>query len=429
MKRPIEPSAAATQWHALPENEVRERLAVDPHSGLTEEEAAKRLAIHGPNLVTARSGRPAWLRFLLQFNQPLVYILLVASGITLVLGEYVDSAVIFAVVFINAVIGYLQESKAEKAIEALGKMVVTAATVRRSGHKSRIPSAGLVPGDVVLLQSGDKVPADLRLLQVNSLQTDESALTGESLPVSKDASLLDADTVLGDRGNLAFAGSLVTFGQAEGIVCETGDRTEAGRIARLMAETIEISTPLTKKIAAFSKLLLWAIIALAIAGFFVGVLRGESPVEMFMAAVALAVGAIPEGLPAALTIVLAIGVSRMARRSAIIRKLPAVETLGSTTVICSDKTGTLTENQMTVQKVFAGGEEYVLTGGGYDTRGDLLRDGGKIDPRMHPALLECLRAGVLCNDSELVIEEGRPHMQGDPTEAALLVAEIGRAHV
>jgi len=279
-----------------------------------------------------------------------------------------------------------------------------------------------VPGDIVLLQSGDLVPAELRLTEVNSLQVNESALTGESVSVLKETGTLEEDMVLGDRRNLAFAGTMVTYGQAEGVVFAIGDETETGRIARLLADTVELSTPLTKKIAAFSQLLLWVIVGLAAVGFAVGVARGETAVDMFMAAVALAVGAIPEGLPAAVTIVLAIGVSRMAKRRAIIRKLPAVETLGSTTVICSDKTGTLTENQMTVQRVFAGGEIFILSGGGYDTRGEIRQEDKTIDPTAFPALLECLRAGVLCNDSELILEDGRPHMQGDPTEAALLVA-------
>ncbi len=411
-----------TTWHDQSLDQLAARLQTNFQSGLDPQEVMDRQAQYGPNTLSAKGGTPAWKRFLLQFHQPLVYILLAAVLITGILQEWVDSGVIFGVVFINALIGFFQESKAEKAIEALGKMVVTAASVRRAGHHSQIPSAELVPGDIVRLQSGDRVPADLRLVQVNSLQTNESALTGESLPVLKVVDALPTDTLLADRRNFVFAGTFVTFGQAEGVVCATGDRTETGRIARLMADTIELSTPLTRKIAGFSKLLLWVIVGLALAGFGIGVARGETPVEMFMAAVALAVGAIPEGLPAAVTIVLAIGVSRMAKRRAIIRKLPAVETLGSTTVICSDKTGTLTENQMTVQKVYVGGESFAFTGGGYDTRGEILRDGRQTDPTAHPALMECLRAGVLCNDSELVIEAGRPQMQGDPTEAALLVA-------
>ena len=322
-----------------------------------------------------RRGTPAWLKFLQQFNQPLVYILLLAVGVTVCLGEWVDASVIFGVVFINAIVGFLQEAKAEKAIEALAKMVATETTVRRAGRKLRVHSEELVPGDVVLLQSGDKVPADLRLLHVRNLHADESALTGESLPVAKHSDPLPLDTILAERKNLAFAGTLITSGQAEGVVWAIGDQTETGRIGQLIASAVELSTPLTRKIAQFSNRVLWVILALAAATFALGVARGEKPVEMFMAAVALAVGAIPEGLPAAVTIVLAIGVSRMAKRQAIIRKLPAVETLGSTTVICSDKTGTLTENQMTVQEVFAGGKLYTVTGTGYEPKGDLRLDG------------------------------------------------------
>lgn len=418
----LTPSRPDQHWHHLELSEVLRRLECEPGRGLAAAEVVRRQEKFGPNSVSAKGGVPAWKRFLLQFHQPLVYLLLGAVVITAVLQEWVDSSVIFGVVMINAIIGFLQESKAEKAIEALSRMVVTAATVRREGRKQRIPSVELVPGDIVLLQSGDLVPADLRLIEVNSLQINESALTGESVSVFKEASTLEKDMVLADRRNLAFAGTMVTYGQAVGVVFEIGDGTETGRIAQLLADTVELSTPLTRKIAAFSKLLLWVVVGLAIAGFTAGVLRGESAVDMFMAAVALAVGAIPEGLPAAVTIVLAVGVSRMAKRRAIIRKLPAVETLGSTTVICSDKTGTLTENQMTVQRIFAGGEIFTLSGGGYDPRGEIKQSDAAVDPARFPALLECLRAGVLCNDSELVIEDGRPDMQGDPTEAALLVA-------
>lgn len=416
------PVPSETSWHALEARAAASALATNQQTGLSPNEVLRRQEKHGPNLVTAKGGTPPWLRFLLQFNQPLVYILIAAGVITGFLGEWVDSSVIFGVVVINAIIGFIQEAKAEKAIEALSRMVVTAATVRREGKKRRIPSAELAPGDVVLLQSGDLIPADLRLVEVNSLQVNESALTGESVPVLKDSAAISADAVLADRRNLAFAGTHVTSGQAEGLVIEIGNGTETGRIAGLLASTVELSTPLTRKIASFSRLLLWLILGLATLGFVVGVVRGEKAVDMFMAAVALAVGAIPEGLPAAVTIVLAIGVSRMAKRRAIIRKLPAVETLGGTTVICSDKTGTLTENQMTVQRLFTGGEEFQFTGSGYDTAGGILSHGVAIDPDKHPALLECLRAGVLCNESELIIEEGRADMQGDPTEAALLVA-------
>jgi len=409
-------------WHQLETTEVVQLLQSNCQHGLDPAEVARRQKDYGPNLVSARGGTPGWLRFLRQFHQPLVYLLLGASIVTALLHEWVDSGVIFGVVWVNALIGFIQEAKAEKAVEALGSMVVTEATVRRDGRRQRVPSAQLVPGDVVLLQSGDRVPADLRLFQVKGLQVDESPLTGESLPVYKHADPLDYDVALADRRNQAFAGTAVTSGSAEGLVWATGDRTEPGRIAWLIAEAVELSTPLTRKIAAFSKLLLWIILSLSLLAFAVGLLRGEPPIDIFMAAVALAVGAIPEGMPAAVTIVLAIGVGRMAKRRAIIRKLPAVETLGSTTVICSDKTGTLTENRMTVQQVLAGGREYELTGSGYDRTGDILWNGAKIDPSGHPALEECLRAGVLCNDSQIVNEEGRLLVLGDPTEAAMLVA-------
>ncbi|MDD5678202.1 MAG: cation-transporting P-type ATPase [Kiritimatiellae bacterium] len=409
-------------WHQLQIKEVVQFLGVDLAAGLSAAEVHRRQKDFGMNRVTARRATPAWMKFLQQFNQPLVYILLLAVAVTAFLREWVDSSVIFGVVIVNAIIGFLQESKAEKAIDALAKMVATETTVRRAGRKQRIHSEQLVPGDVVLLHSGDRVPADLRLFHLRNLHVDESALTGESLPVAKHLDPLALDTILAERKNLAYAGTLVTGGQAEGVVWGIGDQTETGRISHLISSVVELSTPLTKKIAHFSKLALWVILALAAATFAVGIARGENPTEMFMAAVALAVGAIPEGLPAAVTIVLAIGVSRMAKRRAIIRKLPAVETLGSTTVICSDKTGTLTENQMTVQEIYAGGKVYLVTGVGYESKGDLRLDGAVVKVTEHPALTECFRAGVLCNDSQLLREEGRLKVQGDPTEAALIVA-------
>ncbi|HXJ60613.1 MAG TPA: cation-transporting P-type ATPase [Verrucomicrobiae bacterium] len=416
-------SLPSNHWHQLESEEVVRLLDVDLRAGLSEAEAKRRLEKFGYNIVRPRRGTPAWRTLFQQFNQPLVYILLVAAGVTAFLGEWVDSSVILGVVLVNAMVGFLQEAKAEKAIEALSRMVVTEAAVRRDGHQQRVHSEALVPGDVVLLKSGDRVPADLRLFQARGLQTDESALTGESVPVHKHTNPLALDTILADRRNLAFAGTLVTGGQGEGVVWATGDKTETGRIAWLIAEAVDLQTPLTRKIAQFSRLLLWVILGLAAAAFAIGVARGEKVVEMFMAAVALAVGAIPEGLPAAATIVLAIGVARMAKRRAIIRRLPAVETLGSTTVICSDKTGTLTENQMTVQEIFAGGKRYAVTGTGYESVGEVRFDGTPVKLPEHPALAECLRAGLLCNDSHLIRDEhGRLKVQGDPTETALLVA-------
>ena len=417
-------------WHAITAEEAAHTLGVTVATGLSKAEVKRRQAESGPNKVSARRGTPAWLKFLQQFHQPLVYVMLVAVGVTSFLGEWVDAGVIGAIVVVNAIVGFLQETKAETAIEALAKMVVTEATVRREGKKERVPSESLVPGEVVLLQSGDRVPAEMRLIEIRSLQVDESALTGESLPVAKQLDVLPEGTELADRTNLAFAGTFITSGQAEGVVCLIGDQTETGRIAGLIAGAVEMSTPLTKQIARFSQMVLWVILGLAALTFAVGVMRGEKPANMFMAAVALAVGAIPEGLPAAVTIVLAIGVSRMARRQAIIRKLPAVETLGSTTVICSDKTGTLTENQMTVREVFAGGRLFTVTGSGYEPKGELLLDGTAVKPEEHAALAECLRAGLLCNDSQIVLKEGRHAVQGDPTEAALIVAaeKMGLKH-
>lgn len=409
-------------WHQLHGDEVLRLLEVDPMVGLSADEVARRQQKFGLNRLSARAGPPKWVCFIRQINQPLVYLLLFAAGVTAFLGEWVDSGVIFCVVVINAIVSFVQESKATTAIEALSRMIKTVVTVRRGEQPVKIPAAELVPGDVVLLEPGDRVGADLRLLRVRNLHLDESALTGESVPVVKHPDPLALETLLADRKNLAFAGTLVTSGHGEGVVWATGDRTETGRIAWLVAEAVELATPLTRKIAALSRLLLWVILAFAGATFALGLVRGEPAVDTFMAAVALAVGAVPEGLPAAVTIVLAIGVSRMARRGAVIRKLPAVETLGSTTVICSDKTGTLTQNVMTVREIFAGGDFFDVTSGGLESRVGQRQGSATIRLEQWPALTESLRAGVLCNDARLVRSEGRVQTHGDPTELALLVA-------
>jgi cation-transporting P-type ATPase F len=411
-------------WHHLPADEVIDLLESDQEKGLDLFEVEHRQKRFGPNVITGKKGKGPLLRFLLQFHQPLIYILIVAGTVTAFLQEWVDAGVIFGVVLVNAFIGFIQEAKAVKAIEALARTMTTEATVMRAGGKQRISSAEVVPGDIVLLQSGDKVPADMRLFQTRDLQVDESALTGESVPVDKKPDVLDHATGLADRQNMAYASSLVTYGQGVGIVVAIGDKTEVGRISRLIATTEQLETPLTRKIARFSHILLYAILALAAVTFVAGLIRGQSVFDMFMAAVALAVGAIPEGLPAAMTITLAIGVARMARRRAIIRKLTAVETLGSTTVICSDKTGTLTENQMTVQDILAGGERFEATGAGYTPSGRILKQGIAVDASGSPALMECLKAGLLCNDSLLLEKEGRWAVQGDPTEGALLVSAV-----
>jgi Ca2+-transporting ATPase len=409
-------------WHHLPPETLMAALQIDIQQGLSDSEAEKRLKEHGLNRLTPQRGKSALRLLFEQVNQPLVYILLIAAGVTGFLEEWVDSSVIFGVVLVNTIIGFIQEANALKAIDALSRVLTVSSTVLRNGQRRTIPAIELTVGDVVLLQSGDKVPADLRLLQIRELQIDESALTGESVPVEKQLAILSENTLLADRHNMAYSSTLVTYGSGLGVVIEVGDHTEIGLINSLLSQTIELETPLTQKISQFSKFLLWVIITLAVFTFAVGVWRGQPLLDMFMSAVALAVAAIPEGLPAALTITLAIGVSRMAKRNAIIRKLPAVETLGSTTVICSDKTGTLTQNQMTVQTVFAGNELFEMTGSGYTPDGEICLNGNVILHQNYPALMECLKAGLLCNDARLCADVDHWRIEGDPTEGALLVA-------
>lgn len=408
-------------WHSLDPEQVLEQTGSSLLQGLSSSEVAARQSRYGPNIIPKKKQKTPLELFLQQFNQPLVIILLVATVVTLVLQEWVDAGVIFGVVLVNAIIGFIQESKALKAIEALSKAVASEATVIRDGEKQRIPSAELTIGDLVVLQSGDKVPADLRLVQIRELQLDESALTGESVPVVKQVEALAADTVLADRTNMAYSSTLVTYGTGLGVVVAIGSATEIGKINQMIAEADVLETPLTQSIARFSKVLLYVILGLAAITFLLGLLRGEKWDDMFMAAVALAVGAIPEGLPAAVTITLAIGVAKMAQRNAIIRKLPAVETLGSASVICSDKTGTLTQNQMTVQKLYAGGQMIDVTGVGYEPQGEFLVSGQAIDIATHSALQETLQCGLLCNDANLVRTAQLWKIEGDPTEGALVV--------
>jgi magnesium-transporting ATPase (P-type) len=416
-------------YHALSDHEVIESFASSAETGLTPETVARRYEQYGWNELRFKPGKPAWLRFLLQFHQPLLYILLLAGMVKAFLGSWTNAAVIWGVTLINATIGYVQEAKAEGAIASLAQAVTTETTVLREGQPLRIPSRDLVPGDLVLLTSGDKVPADLRLLRVRNLQVDESALTGESVPVEKSTQVLPEDTPLAERHNMAYAGSFVTFGQGQGIVIATANATEVGKISQSMEHRVSLSTPLTRKFEKFSHTLLYVVLTLATFTFVVGLGQGGAWVDMFEAAVALAVSAIPEGLPAVVTITLAIGVNRMAKRNAIIRKLPAVEALGSATVICSDKTGTLTENQMTVQSIYAGGEHYRITGGGYSPKGEIRRidNGHDIDletAERSPVLVDCLTAGILCNDSHLKQTGTVWSVVGDPTEGALItVAE------
>lgn len=411
-------------WHHLPADEVIDLFDTNVQNGLDLFEIKHRQERYGRNELTPKKGKSPVIKFLLQFNNPLVIILLVASLVTAVLKDPTDAIVIFGVVLINAIVGFIQESRAEQAITALAKTMTTESIVTRSGETVRIPAVDLVPGDIVQLQSGSRVPADLRLVASRDLQVTEAALTGESLPVEKDAALLvNHDAVLAERQNMAYASTLVTYGTATGVVIATGDNSEIGRISQLISSAVELATPLTRKISQFSRVLLIAILTLSAVTFGVGVLRGQSVVDTLMAAIALAVGAIPEGLPAALTVTLAIGVSRMARRRAIIRNLPAVETLGSTTVICSDKTGTLTQNQMTVQEIVTLNGVYTVSGVGYKPEGMIeSKDSSGSNYKLDSAFIETVKAGLLCNDSQLIEKDGVWSVNGDPTEGALLVA-------
>jgi magnesium-transporting ATPase (P-type) len=389
--------------------------------GLTAEEAAERLRRHGPNRLPPPKARSAAARFLAQFDNLLIAVLLVAGAITLGLRHWVDSGVIFGVVLINALIGQLQEGKAEKALEAIRRMLSPQATVLRDRRRQAIDAEGVVPGDVVLLEPGDRVPADVRLLETRNLQVQEALLTGESLPVEKGEAPVDPAAPLGDRCSMAYAGTLVTRGSGWGVVVATALESELGGISSMLRSVEKLETPLLKQIRQFSRWLTAAILALAAATFLVGVLVHHFALpDMFLGAVGLAVAAIPEGLPAVITITLAIGVQRMARRSAIVRRLPAVETLGSVTVICSDKTGTLTRNEMTVRRVALRGGVVEVQGVGYGPEGTLRREGRELPPEALPELVEAARGGALCSDSELQLRDGEWSVSGDPMEGALL---------
>jgi Ca2+-transporting ATPase len=410
------------KWHSLTVEEVLECTQTSIKQGLTMEEVERRQKLYGKNVILQKQKIHPLKLFFYQFHQPLVYILIAAGVITLVFKDVIDAAVIFGVTLINAIIGFFQELKALTAIESLAKAIPREATVLRLGLRQRIPAEELTIGDIVILESGDKIAADIRLLGVRDLQIDESALTGESIPVMKTIDALAEDTVLADRINMAYSSTLVTYGAGVGVVTEIGNQTQIGKINQLIASADLLATPLTQSIDKFSSLLLYVILGFASFTFAVGYLQGHPLLDNFMASVALAVGAIPEGLPAALTITLSIGVSKMAKRNAIIRKIPAVETLGSASVICSDKTGTLTQNQMTVQWIYAGEEYLEVTGAGYEFKGRIQKGESSVDISQNLALKECLICGLLCNNSNLNFENKRPIVEGDPTEAALIVS-------
>jgi magnesium-transporting ATPase (P-type) len=412
-------------WHATELDVLFERFQSD-ESGLTSEQAKTYYERYGANRLPEPEPVPAWKRFLYQFHNLLIYVLIVAGLVTGLLQHWLDATVIFAVVVINALIGYLQEGKAENALNAIRQMLSPHAIVLRDNVQLTLDAEQLVVGDVVLLQSGDRVPADLRLFKVKGLQLQESALTGESMAVEKAVQTLMQDAPLGDRTNMAYSGTLVTHGQGRGVVVATGVNTEIGRIGSLVAEVKSTTTPLLRQMDQFGRWLTYGILALALITFLFGILfQGYHASEMFLASVSLAVAAIPEGLPAIMTITLAIGVQRMAQRNAIIRKLPAVETLGSVMVICSDKTGTLTRNEMAVRTIVTCQHSFSVSGDGYDPHGTLDLNGQAIQLEDQPQLGEVVRAGVLCNDASLQqLDNSDWRVSGDPMEGALLVVGV-----
>ncbi len=411
-------------WHAESVETVFENLKTMA-DGLPEEEASNRLSEYGPNLLPEPKTRSPLIRFFYQFHNVLIYVLMAASAVTAMLGHWVDTGVIIGVVLVNSIIGFIQEGKAENALKAIRQMLSPNALVLRDGRQVTIPAESLVPGDVVLLQSGDKVPADLRLFRVKELQIQEAILTGESVPVEKITAPAARESVLGDRLCLAYSGTLVTHGQGAGVVIATGAQTEIGRISTLVSEVESVTTPLLRQMAQFGRWLTAAILGVAMITFAFGSLvRDYAVTKMFLATVSLMVAAIPEGLPAIMTITLAIGVQRMARRSAIIRRLPAVETLGAVTVICSDKTGTLTRNEMTVRMIATSGSLFEFGGTGYDPHGAISQLNREPVQKARSLLLDTVRAAVLCNDASLEQKNGEWLVHGDPMEGALLVTGL-----
>jgi Ca2+-transporting ATPase len=410
-------------WYQLEVRQVFEKLETS-EEGLSVREAGERLEKYGLNKL-AEEERISRLKILLhQFTSPLIYILLIAAVVTLLLKEFIDTGVILAVVLLNALIGFLQEFKAEESVRSLKQLLVSKARVVRDGREKDIPGTELVPGDMVLLASGARVPADLRLIHTNELRIDEAMLTGESLPVEKHTAPLPQDNLMAaDQTNMAFMGTSVINGRAKGVVFATASATMLGAIAGEVRDIGLVRAPIQDKIDRFAKLI--GLIVMVASGvlFAVGLFLGESVKEMFMVAVAAAVATIPEGLPIVVTIAMAAGVARMAKNNAIIRKLPAVETLGSTTVICSDKTGTLTRNEMTVTRLFDGECSYGVSGIGYEPSGEIIPDGEDSLAGNGP-LAKLLRIGLLCNESDLFEEEGRFKIDGDPTEGALIVSAL-----
>ncbi len=407
-------------WHRLPYSQVLEILNTSSN-GLSSNEAAIRLKKTGPNILMRQGGESAIKIFLRQFFNPLIYILLASTVLAFSLGKVTDGIVVFTVIMVNAIIGFIQEYQAGKTIEGLLKLVPENATVMRDGKKKNSAAAEIVPGDYILLQAGDKVSADMRLTFVKNMQCNESILTGESLPVEKYTEATNADAGIADRKCMVFSGTLVTSGTAEGVVVATGSETEIGKISKLLQNTTSVKSPLTKSLEKIAKGITYSILLVGILVTLIGIFRGHTIIDAVFSAITLAVAAIPEGLPAIITIASAIGVMRMAKRQAIIRHLSAVETLGSTTVICSDKTGTLTLNEMTVRELWNGKQKFKVSGAGINPDGKIINlDTDQV--ATGEEIEELIRAAALCNDSTLQYKEGHWTAVGDPTEVALIAA-------
>ena len=418
-----------TQWHSLNIDETLRYLATPIDTGLSTEEAKHRLEKYGENKLEEAPPTSFWQLLWEQFNNFVVVLLIVAALLSALLGDWVEAAAIMAIVVLNAILGIVQEKRAEQALNALRKLAAPEANVLRNGHRISLPASELVPGDIVFLEAGNYIPADVRLLEAVNLKIDESALTGESVPVQKIADIrLSQDIPLGDRKNTAFMGTIVTYGRGKGVVVNTGMQTQIGLIAEMLQSVEQEQTPLQKRLDELGKVLGWAALAVCAIVFFVGWLRGTNPLEMFLIAVSLAIAAVPEGLPAVVTISLALGMREMIKHNALIRRLSSVETLGSATVICSDKTGTLTQNEMTVTKIAVNGDIISITGSGYSPNGQFLVKNKPVNlAKDYPAILTALWVGALNNDASLEISgttEGETtyHMVGDPTEGALIVA-------
>ncbi|MFC4557055.1 calcium-translocating P-type ATPase, SERCA-type [Virgibacillus kekensis] len=410
------------KWYQSDVDIVEQKLQVTTKRGLSEKQVEKRRKQFGPNTLESEKKTSKWLIFLKQFQDFMVLVLLAATLIAGLLGEYVDAIAIMVIVLVNGFLGFFQEQKAENSLAKLKEMSAPVANVMRDGRWEKVPSSEVVVGDVVRVKSGDRIPADIRITKSNGLETEESALTGESLPVAKHASAITRDALdPQDQVNMGFMGTLATRGSGVGIVVATGMDTVMGQIASLMVNTKKTTTPLEHKLAELGKILIVIALLLTALVVVVGVYQGHPIYNMFLAGVSLAVAAIPEGLPAIVTVALSLGVQRMIRKKALVRKLSAVETLGCASVICSDKTGTMTENQMTVKEVFINGKNLYVTGDGYDVQGNYFLNDKKLDPD-YPNLESMLLYGAICNNAALQVKQGKYLVDGDPTDGALLVA-------